>query len=229
LIAGANVIVDGCDNVDTRELINDVSVKHEVPWVYGACVGIEGRQAAFDPPRTGCLRCVFESAPAPGELPTCDTVGVLGPAAGAVASLQAAAAIRLLTGGGTSGTLVTLDVWGGRARSIDVGQRRPDCPTCAKRQFSALDRRAGREGVSLCGRNAVQVRPQRSGKSFDLDGLAKRLAPLGAVERTPYLLRCELTGEPAYHLTVFPDGRLIVAGTADLGRARSLYARYLGA
>jgi adenylyltransferase/sulfurtransferase len=230
LIGGVNVIVDGCDNVETRELLNDVSVKHEIPWVYGACVGIEGRQAAFDPPRTGCLRCVFDEAPSPGELPTCDTVGVLGPAAGAVASLQAAATLRLLVGGGASGTLVTLDVWGGRTRSIDIGERRVDCSTCGKRQFPALEGRTGRDTVSLCGRNAVQVRPAGASRaSLDLESVAARLAPLGAVERTPYLLRCELAGEPSYRLTVFPDGRLIVAGTADLGRARSLYARFVGA
>src|SRR6185312_13044809 len=54
-----DVILDGTDNVDTRYLINDVSVKENVPWVYGACVGTEGRCLAIEPDRTPCLRCLF--------------------------------------------------------------------------------------------------------------------------------------------------------------------------
>src|SRR6185503_7953639 len=91
-----DVILDGTDNVETRYLINDVSVKHGVPWVYGACVGTEGRVLAVGPSQTPCLRCIFPTPPAPGELPTCDTAGVLGPAAAIVGALQATQAIRLL-------------------------------------------------------------------------------------------------------------------------------------
>ena len=61
-----------------------------------------------------------------------------------------------------------------------------------------------------------------------IDAMARRLEPFGVVTRTPYLLRLELKDERAMQLTVFPDGRLIVAGTNDLERARSVYARYIG-
>src|SRR5690349_15841402 len=60
-----DLILDGTDNVETRYLINDVCVKHELPWVYGACVGMEGRVMAMWPPRTPCLRCLFPQPPAP--------------------------------------------------------------------------------------------------------------------------------------------------------------------
>ncbi len=98
--APLDLILDGTDNVATRYLLNDVSVKHGVPWIYGACVGTEGRMMTIRPGVMACLRCVFPNPPGPGELPTCDTAGVLGPTAGAIASLQAAAAIKLLTGAG---------------------------------------------------------------------------------------------------------------------------------
>ena len=59
------LILDGTDNVQTRYLINDVAVKHGVPWVYGAAVATEGRVMAVRPGQTACLRCVFPSPPSP--------------------------------------------------------------------------------------------------------------------------------------------------------------------
>ena len=228
-----DLVLDGTDNVETRYLINDLAVKHAVPWVYGACVGTEGRVMAVRPPETACLRCLFPDPPGPGELPTCDTAGVLGPLAGVVASLQAVAALKLLSGSerAVARELLTIDVWANRTRAVGtVDARRPDCVTCARRRFEFLDggAAAARRPVSLCGRNAVQVRPDRPA-AFDLPTVAARLEAVGTVTRTPYLLHLDVTDAPAVRLTLFPDGRLIVTGTTDLDRARSLYARYIGA
>src|ERR1019366_9198861 len=97
-LRGVDLILDGSDNVETRYLINDVAVKHGIPWVYGACVGVEGRVMLIRPGQGPCLRCVFPNPPEAGELPTCDTAGVLGPAAAIVASMQVIASIQFLTG-----------------------------------------------------------------------------------------------------------------------------------
>jgi molybdopterin-synthase adenylyltransferase len=226
-----DLILDGTDNVETRYLLNDLAVKHGLPWVYGACVGTEGRVMAIRAGVTPCLRCLFPEPPGAGALPTCDTAGVLGPLAGVVASLQAVAALKLLTGNESAiGQVMTvIDVWSNRLRTVDVSDaRRPDCPTCARNGFDALDGVIQRSPVSLCGRNAVQVRPQGN-RPVELGVLAKRLEPLGAVTRTPYLLRLDLRKEQqALELTIFADGRLIVKGTTDANRARALYARYVG-
>src|SRR5687768_2495058 len=94
LIAGreglsrAHVILDGSDNAEVRYLVNDAAVKHNVPWVYGGCVGTSGRVMAIVPGKTPCLRCLFPQPPSAGELETCDTAGVLAPAAAMVASFQ---------------------------------------------------------------------------------------------------------------------------------------------
>src|SRR5437773_2584266 len=77
-------ILDGTDNVETRYLVNDVAIKRDIPWVYGACVGTTGRVMGIIPHQTPCLRCIFPDLPAPGELPTCDTAGVLASAANIV-------------------------------------------------------------------------------------------------------------------------------------------------
>jgi adenylyltransferase/sulfurtransferase len=227
--AGVDLILDGTDNVETRYLLNDVSVKHNVPWVYGACVGTEGRSMPVAPGVTACLRCVFPDPPAGAELPTCDTAGVLAPAAAAVASMQTVAAIKLLTGNGgdVRGELWSGDLWNGRFRTLNV-DRDPACPTCGRRTFEFLDRPAG-QSTTLCGRGAVQVRPAGANVRLDLNAAAQKLRGVGEVEQTPYLVRCRPRGEGRMELTLFADGRMIVAGTTDQDNARSLYARYVGA
>jgi molybdopterin/thiamine biosynthesis adenylyltransferase len=227
----ADLILDGTDSAETRYLLNDVSVKHGLPWVYGACVGMEGRMMAIRPPTTACLRCIFPSPPGPGELPTCDTAGVFSPVAAIVASLQAAAAIKLLVGDYESvgQELFVLDLWKNRLRTTPtLDAKRGDCVACGLRKFEFLDSRTASATTSLCGRNAVQVRP--AGRVMvDLMLLAEKLGSAGPVERTPHLVRCQLQGAEDLQLTVFGDGRLIVQGTGDSDRARSIYARYIGA
>lgn len=227
-----DLILDGTDSVETRYLLNDVSVKHSVPWVYGACVGMVGRMMAIRPPITACLRCLFPTPPGPGELPTCDTAGVFSPVSAVVASLQASAALKLLAGQSQAvgDELFILDLWNNRLRATSTADaKRADCITCGQRRFEFLDNRAGSATTSLCGKNAVQVRPPRNGKILDLQSMARKLSGVATVERTPYLLRCRLGDQPEIKLTLFGDGRLIVDGTADAERARSIYARFIGA
>ena len=223
------LVLDGTDNVETRYLINDFAVKHHIPWVYGACVGTEGRVMPVLPGNTPCLRCVFAEPPSGTDLPTCDTAGVLGPVASAVASLQSVEALKILTGNANDvrPQLWSGDLWSGRMRTTAV-DRDPNCPTCARREFRFLDRPAG-QSTSLCGRQSVQVRPAAANLRLDLPAAAARLRRVGAVELTPYLLRCRLAGHSNVAITLFADGRMIVSGTTDHENARSLYARYVGA
>ena len=226
LADGVQVILDGTDNVETRYLLNDVSVKRSVPWVYGACVGTEGRVLAIRPNHGPCLRCIFPTPPLAGELPTCDTAGVLGPAAAVVGAMQSASAIKLLVGADDGlDEMVVLDLWTNRIRTIDTtAARRPDCPTCGQGRFEFLDRKSRDTTTRLCGRNAVQV---RGTAAISLDQLAHRLAGGARVTRSEHLVRATLEG--GIDLTAFPDGRVIVHGTGDVARARSIYARFIGA
>jgi adenylyltransferase/sulfurtransferase len=222
-----DLILDGTDNVETRYLMNDAAVKHGVPWVYGACVSTEGRMMSILPGATACLRCLFAQPPAPGELPTCDTAGVLAPVVAMAASAQVVAAIKLLAQG-RAGELVSIDGWNLAMRWSDTRDaRRADCTTCGQRRFEFLDAPA-RGTVQLCGRDMVQVRPAHA-TPLDLKELAMKLAASGEVRATPYLLRFVPPEGQSVELTVFSDGRALVRGVSDATRARSLYARYVGA
>ena len=222
LLGDATLILDGTDNFETRYLINDFAVSRGLPWVYGAAVGSYGLTMSVVPARTACLRCVYPDPPG-GVQPTCETAGVLGPITSLIASLQAAEALKILCGAAPSRKITTIDIWTGDLRQIKQPEPDGDCPACGRREFPYLNG-AARAPVSLCGRNAVQIH-ERS-RPLDLQDLAARLAPLGTVRANEFALRFEL---PPYLFTVFPDGRAIVKGTTDIGIARSLYARYIGA
>jgi molybdopterin/thiamine biosynthesis adenylyltransferase len=222
LLGESGLILDGTDNFETRYLINDYAVSNGRPWVYGAAVGSYGISMAVLPGKTACLRCVYPDPP-PGAQPTCETAGVLGSVTALIASLQVSEAIRILCGAEPSRKITTVDVWTGDIRQIAQPHPEPQCPACGLRQFPYLNSER-RSPVSLCGRNAVQIHERA--RPLDLQELAGRLAPLGLVRANEFALRFEI---PPYLLTIFPDGRAIVKGTTDVGVARSLYARYIGA
>jgi adenylyltransferase/sulfurtransferase len=181
------------------------------------------------PGETACLACALESesgngSQATGTEDTCDTVGVLGAAAGVIASIEAAEAIKLLIGNSQSagGRLASFDVWSGKFQSVRVA-RNPQCRACARRDFRYLEGEA-QPHLTMCGRDSVQIHERR--RQLDLAALGKRIAPtVVEVRENGFLLRFRV---PPYEMTVFADGRAIIKGTRDTSVARSLYARYIG-
>ncbi|HKQ98686.1 MAG TPA: ThiF family adenylyltransferase [Candidatus Polarisedimenticolia bacterium] len=226
--AGVGVILDGTDNFETRFLVNDYALKRGVPWVYAACVGAYGLSMTIVPKLTPCLRCLLRSAPPPGSTETCDTAGIIAPIASLVAAVEAAEAIKILSGAAEaiSRDLVTVDLWDNLTQRMrmDRASISAGCPACDQGTYEYLEGDRGARAVTLCGRHAVQVHPG-PGTRLDLERLEERLRPLGPVVRNPYLLRLEYEG---LALAVFADGRAIVSGTADPARARALYDRVVG-
>jgi molybdopterin/thiamine biosynthesis adenylyltransferase len=223
LLAGASLVLDGTDNFETRFLLNDLCLRAGVPWVYGACVGAYGLALAIRPRVSPCLRCLLEEMPAPGSGPTCDTAGVVAPIVQVIAGLQAAEALKLMAGRAESllPGVVTIDLWQGTFEVLDLRGRAPWCPACTEGRYDYL----GTSGAAtLCGRDAVQIRPDVRTK-LDLPALAERLARTGTVRANEYLVRFTA---PEAELVVFEDGRAIVKGVAEAARARSLYAKYVG-
>jgi adenylyltransferase/sulfurtransferase len=222
LLDGAAVILDATDNFETRYLINDFAVSREISWIYGGAVGSYGVTMAVVPGETACLTCVYPEPPS-GVQPTCETAGVLGPVTSLIASLQSAEALKVLSGNAISPWITTVDIWSGLIRQIHRPAPNPECRTCARRDFVHLQGCA-RAPISLCGRNAVQIHERT--RPVNLQQLRNELEGLGEVRANEFALRFSIA---PFEMTVFPDGRAIIKGTTDVGVARSLYARYVGA
>jgi molybdopterin-synthase adenylyltransferase len=228
LIAGADLVMDGTDNFETRYLINDACVKAATPWIYGAAVGSYGLTMTILPTATPCLRCVLPDLPDPGSGPTCDTAGVILPIIGVIASIQCAEAMKLLTDqrDHLHGSLLRIDVWDLQINRLPLSEygERTACPACGKREFEFLKGASRQVTTTLCGRNAVQI--GRSGaRRVDFAQLAERLKSAGDVAYNDFLLRFRVD---TYDITVFRDARSIIRGTQDPAIARGLYARYIG-
>lgn len=233
LLEGADVILDGTDNFETRYLINDAAIKQGIPWVYGAVIGSTGLVMPILANEGPCLRCVFESAPPAHLNPSCDTAGVIGPAVNVVASLQAVAALKLLCGrrAEVNRSLTNIDVWSGRVTQVNVSSAKVgrDCRCCGQRDFEYLRGRAGSSATTLCGRDAVQINPPAGAgrRKLDFAAIAEKMKSVatGPVTFSRFMLQAEV--EP-FVISVFPDGRAIIKGTKNPEQARTAYAKYVG-
>lgn len=226
LLAGVDLALDGTDNFETRYLLNDASLKLGVPWIYSGVIAAYGVTMTILPHETACLRCVFPDRPLPGTTPTCDTAGVLNGIVGAIGGIASTEALKLLAGSDRLRRGMTwLDLWENTYDAIEL-PRQEDCPACGRGEYDYLDAGIDESGTSLCGRNAVQVRPPRGTReTLNLAALAERLRGAGEVESNGFLLRLRVEG---YEITIFPDARAIIKGTDDTAVARTMYARYVG-
>ncbi|HEY1422379.1 MAG TPA: ThiF family adenylyltransferase [Candidatus Acidoferrum sp.] len=226
LLGGFDLILDGTDNFETRFLLNDFAIHAGRPWIYAAAVGSYGLTFAVRPGATACLACLLETPDAGPMLEeTCDTIGVLGPVVSLVASLEAAEALKFLSGrtDALHNRLLSCDVWSGRMQSIAVAQN-PLCRACVRHEYSYL-KGESQPHLTMCGRDSVQIHERR--RALDLAALGERLSAAGVtVKKNDFLVKFAV---PPHEITVFGDGRAIVKGTTDPSIARSLYARYIGA
>ncbi|MBD2872572.1 ThiF family adenylyltransferase [Paenibacillus sp. IB182493] len=229
LLGDVHVILDGSDNFSVRYLMNDYSVKHNIPWIYGGAVGASGMTMTVVPGDTPCYRCLFEEPPAPGAADTCETAGVISPIVDIVGSLQAAEAIKLLSGNRQAlhRTLFQVDLWNHAWLPVALANaRREGCACCGRGRFDFLDEQSsGPAAASLCGRHSVQITPLTPA-ALHLEELAARLRPVGSVTLNRFLLRIALENDLT--LVLFGDGRAIVQGTDQIAKARAVYAEILG-
>ncbi|MDI9332279.1 MAG: molybdopterin-synthase adenylyltransferase MoeB [Alphaproteobacteria bacterium] len=129
------VVVDGCDNFETRQRVNAACVQHGVPLVSGSVLGFDGQFSVFDTrrPDSPCYACLFPPDAPPPEV-RCATMGVLAPLVGVMGTLQATEALKILMGlsSDVPGRLLMLDGQRLQWTELRLG-RAPDCLVCAQR------------------------------------------------------------------------------------------------
>jgi len=223
-----DLIIDATDNFETRMLINDSAQKYRIPWIYGGCVGSTGITYTILPGQTPCLSCLLGTLPLAGD--TCDTIGIISPAVQLVTAHQATEALKLLTGQKASlrNTLLFFNLWNNEHSTINVdSMKKHDCPSCGSTPtYPYLNIENQTKTAILCGRDSVQIRPQRRLEG-GLETISHRLSTLDIkLKSNPYLINFEVEG--GYRLVIFQDGRALVHGTKDIALAKTLYSRYIG-
>ena len=98
LLTDVDILVDGTDNYETRQVLNRASLRHGLPFVYAGVQGFDAMISCFIPGQTPCFECIVTGA---GILSDTD-LGIIGPTAGMAASIQAMETIKLILGIGTS-------------------------------------------------------------------------------------------------------------------------------
>lgn len=228
LLTGVDLILDGTDNFEIRYLINDVAIKHKIPWIYGGAVSSRGMTFNIIPDKTPCFHCVFPDQPAHGTTDTCDTAGVISPIIHLITAFQSTEALKLLVNdyANLNPALRSVELWQNEFSEINLkNAKRADCPTCVEHRFQFLDPIDKKDRfVSLCGRDTVQINPVKDSR-FSLPQLADKLRAIGDVLETPYLIKFKVDD---YSLTIFEDGRVMLHGTNDVVLAKSIYAKYIG-
>ncbi len=137
---GYQILIDGCDNLPTRYLMNDLAVLTKKPFVYGSVFRFEGQTSVFDAQKGPCYRCLFPMPPAPEMIPSCKSGGILGVLPGIIGTIQALQTIKLITGIGESliGKMLILDGFDLDFRMITISKS-ATCPVCgATPQITSL-------------------------------------------------------------------------------------------
>ncbi len=132
IFSGYDVIVDGTDNFPTRYLVNDASLKLDIPVVHGSIFRFEGQASVYLPHQGPCYRCQVPEPPPADLAPSCAEAGVLGVLPGIIGSIQAMEAIKLLLGLGDPlvGRLLAYDALEESFRTFKVN-RDPECAACS--------------------------------------------------------------------------------------------------
>ncbi|KEK24211.1 thiazole biosynthesis adenylyltransferase ThiF [Bacillus gaemokensis] len=227
LVTNVDVMIDATDNFETRFIVNDISQKHSIPWIYGACVGSYGLSYTILPGKAPCLSCLLQSIPLGGA--TCDTAGIISPAVSLVVSHQVTETLKLLVEDyeALRDGLVSFDVWKNEYSCMNVQKlRKHNCPSCGEGAiYPYLNTENTSKTAVLCGRNTVQIRtPHKEQLDFERykEILHDRVADLNI---NPYLLSFSVEGK---RLVAFQDGRVLVHGTKDVVEAKTIYHRYFG-
>lgn len=224
VIQYSSLIVDATDNFETRLVVNDAAVKWSKPFVFGACVGSYGLQFTIIPNQTPCLHCLINHVS--NQQLTCDTVGVISPIVQIIASYQVTQALKILTNQPIEPILKSVDIWKEENVSIHIASlRQKNCLTCGSSpSFPFLLSDLSAKTDVLCGRDAVQIRPNRQ-KTVSIIDIAERIQPiLSNTIVNSYLLSGIID---KHRIVLFQDGRAIIHGTHDPNEARAVYQRIM--
>jgi len=211
-----NLILDCTDNLETRFLINDFSVKNKIPFIYSSAVGSKGYVFNIVPNKTPCLRCFLKEA---AQLDTCETAGVLNTITNLISSIQVNEAIKILLDKDFEKNLLFFDVWKNDLMKIKINKDK-NCVCCAKCDFEHLGGKKSSRIIKLCGDNIYQIKAKPINEK-QFNDLTNKLKKIGKVADFGYCINL------GNKITIFNDGRALIKAK-DEKEAKSLYSRFVG-
>lgn len=130
IIRDYDFVIDGTDNFVAKFLINDACVLGKKPFSHGGVMAFEGQTLTYVPGST-CFRCIFDTPPPVGAMPTCAEMGVFGAVVGILGAIQSTEALRYIVGTGDLlvNRLLRFDAKGMTFRTVNF-KRNPNCPVC---------------------------------------------------------------------------------------------------
>ena len=134
-----DLIIDATDNFETRMVINDISQKFKIPWIYGACVGSFGMCFTIMPGVTPCLNCLLRAIPLQGM--TCETGGIIAPAVGMVIAHQTAEALKILAEDwdAVRTAFVSFDLWRNQYTTMKMSKAKDaGCLSCGEPPYLSV-------------------------------------------------------------------------------------------
>ncbi len=194
----SDLILDCTDNLETRFLINEFSVKNKIPFIYASAIGNEGYLFNIIPEET-CFNCIFKEIQG---LETCETFGVLNSTTHLISSLQVNEAIKILLNQEHEKDLIYFNLKINELIKIKINKSR-DCSVCSNQIFDYLEGKKSKEIVKFCGSSNYLIKG-----NFDFDKVNNRLKK----ENLP--------------ISLFKNKALIKA--KDEKEAKSLFSKYIG-
>ncbi|MBS3171330.1 HesA/MoeB/ThiF family protein [Candidatus Woesearchaeota archaeon] len=194
----SDLILDCTDNLESRFLINEFSIKNKIPFIYASAIGTEGYLFNIVQ-NNACFNCIFKEIQG---LETCETFGVLNSTTHLISSLQVNEAIKILLNQEYEKNLLYFNLKNNELIKIRINKSK-DCSVCSKKIFGYLEGKKSKEIVKFCGSSSYLIK----GK-FDFDKVSNRLKK----ENLP--------------ITLFKNKVLIKA--KDEKEAKSLFSKYIG-
>ncbi len=217
LLNKIDLILDCTDNLETRFLINDFSIKNKIPFIYASAVGSKGYIFNIIPNKNNpCLRCFLKEA---AQLETCETAGVLNSITNLISSVQANESIKILLNKDYEKNLLFFDVWKNELMKIKVKKNR-NCICCIKNNFEYLSGKKSSRIIKMCGNDMFQIKIKSMEKQ-QFDNLKNKLKKIGKILDFNYCINFD------NKITIFRDGRALIKAK-DEKEAKSLYSKFVG-
>ncbi len=207
-LLSSDLILDCTDNLYTRFLINEYSIKTSIPWIYSSCLEHSGYVFNIIPGKI-CFNCIFNNLTSIG---TCDTLGVLNTLANLISSLQVNEAFKILLNKSYEKNLLYINIWQNKIEKIKV-KKLKNCNACNK-NFKYLTGERSDKLIKFCGSDNYLIKG-----SFNYLNLKKKLKK--------YILNDWENSFKLKNLIIFKNKNVLIKAESEK-QAKSIYSKFIG-